>query len=81
VVAPIVNLLASIDAINSSNKHALVFGSYGWSGEAVTQINEYLKSLRISLFNEGFKVKFLPSHNELNKAKQLGKDFAAIIKW
>jgi flavorubredoxin len=29
VVAPIVNLLASIDAINSSNKHALVFGSYG----------------------------------------------------
>lgn len=79
VVAPIVSLLVSIDGINSSNKHAFAFGSYGWSGEAVDQINQYLKSLRIQTFNEGFKVKFLPSQEELNKAKQFGEDFAAII--
>lgn len=78
-VAPIINLLSCIDAITSQTKQAFVFGSYGWSGEAIEQITQYLKSLRIKTFNEGYKVKFLPSNEELNKAKQFGKDFAVII--
>lgn len=78
-VPPIMNLISTIDAINSSNKCAFVFGSYGWSGEAVEQISQYLKSMRVKTFNDGLRIKFLPSNDELNKAKQFGIDFAAII--
>jgi flavorubredoxin len=80
VVAPIVNLLTTIDTINSNNKQAFVFGSYGWSGEAVNQITQYLKSIRINTFNDGLRIKFLPSNDELEKAKVFGKDFTTIIK-
>jgi flavorubredoxin len=74
------NLLSTIDGISSANKKAFVFGSYGWSGEAVGQITQYLKSLRITTFNEGLRVKFTPSQDELQKAKQFGADFVSIIK-
>jgi hypothetical protein len=32
------------------------------------------------MFGECLKVKFVPSNEEINKAKQFGTSFAAIIK-
>lgn len=79
-VPPIWQLLSHIDAINSQKKSCAVFGSYGWSGEAVPAIMQRLKDLRLCVLENGLKVNFVPSGADLNKAKELGREFAKQFK-
>ena len=62
-----------------SGKLATAFGSYGWSGEAVPNLLERFKQLRLKTI-EGMKVRFRPSEEDLEKAKEFGRAFAAEIK-
>ena len=75
-VPPVWNLLAGIDAINAAKKPALVFGSFGWTGEAVGNIQTRLLGLKMNVFEDGFKVTFVPSEEDLENAKEFGKSFA-----
>lgn len=75
-VAPVWQLLSHVDAINSKKKPALVFGSYGWSGEAVPNISARLAGLKMNVFGEGYKVCFVPSDEDLESARELGRSFA-----
>lgn len=78
-VPPVWELLAHVDAVGNRKKPALVFGSYGWSGEAVPNIITRLNGLKINVFGEGFKVNFVPSEEDLENAKILGKQFAEAL--
>ena len=42
-------------------KPALVFGSYGWSGEAVGVLKTRLEGLKFNVYGDGFRVNFMPS--------------------
>lgn len=75
-VPPVWNLLAGIDAVNSAKKPVLVFGSYGWTGEAVGNIQARLMGLKMNVFENGFKVIFVPTEEDLEAAKEMGKSFA-----
>lgn len=74
-VPPAWTLLSHVDALNNRKKPALVFGSYGWSGEAVPNLIGRLNGLRMNVFGDGFKVCFVPSEDDLRKAKELGRTF------
>jgi flavorubredoxin len=76
-VPPVRDLLARIDAINMQKKPIGVFGSYGWSGEAVPSIIAGLAALRFNVVGEGFKVNFNPSETELEKMTEYAKEFCA----
>lgn len=78
-VAPVWNLLSHVDAIGNRKKPALVFGSFGWSGEAVPNLTARLTGLKSAVFGEGLKVKFVPSASDLEKASELGAEFAKSI--
>lgn len=75
-VPPVWMLLSHVDAINNQKKPVLVFGSYGWSGEAVPNLTARLQGLKMNLFGEGYKVCFVPSEQDLEQARELGKAFA-----
>ena len=62
-------IIAKLDAIRLRNKEALVFGSYGWSGEAIKNTISRLKMLGIKVNEEGFKVKFKPTQKDLDEIK------------
>ncbi len=79
-VPPAWILLSHVDAINNKKKPVLVFGSYGWSGEAVPNLSARLTGLKMSLFGEGLKVCFIPSEEDLKKARELGKAFGETLK-
>ncbi|MBE6907227.1 MAG: FprA family A-type flavoprotein [Ruminococcaceae bacterium] len=79
-VPPAWVLLSHVDAINNRKKPVLVFGSYGWSGEAVPNLSARLSGLKMSLFGEGLKVCFIPSEEDLKKACELGKAFGETLK-
>lgn len=78
-VPPVWILLAGVDAINSGKKPALVFGSYGWTGEAVPNLIQRLTALKMKVFGEGMKVAFVPSEEDLKKAFELGQEFAKSL--
>ncbi|OCQ99759.1 flavin oxidoreductase [Oscillatoriales cyanobacterium USR001] len=65
----------------SKNKLAGVFGSYGWSGEAVDLVENKLKDAGYQLGFESIRVKFKPTDITLQQCKETGIDFAqALIK-
>lgn len=78
-VPPIWILLSHIDAVNIAKRPVAIFGSYGWSGEAFKNIRLRLDGLKTKTFENDFKVIFVPTKEDLEKAKQYGKDFAETL--
>ncbi|MDR1905371.1 MAG: FprA family A-type flavoprotein [Clostridiales bacterium] len=78
-VSPVRELLAMIDVINGQKKPIGVFGSYGWSGEAVPSIVAELKSLRLQTIGEGLKINFYPSEDDLEKMRLYTKEFCGAF--
>ncbi len=76
---PIWNILTSLNAVVHKGKLAGAFGSYGWSGEAVPNIENRLKQLRLEMPVEGLKVRFNPSEEELQDAFEYGEKFGEAI--
>lgn len=76
---PVWILLAHADAVNIAKRPAALFGSYGWSGEAIPNLTERLKGLKVNLFEKNFRVVFVPTEEDLKQAKEFGKEFAATI--
>jgi len=48
------------------------FGSYGWSGEGIRQVNDVLKEMKVELIGEGISVKYVPDHDALSQCHSLG---------
>lgn len=78
-VPPVWAMACGIDAINCKGKPVSAFGSYGWSGEAVPGLVERLKALKMNVFEEGFRCRFVPSEAELSGAFEFGARFASQI--
>lgn len=78
-VPPIWSLLSLCDAINNQKKTAGVFGSYGWSGEAVPSIVSRLNALRLKVVGEGFRCVFLPSETDLDAFCEYVKTFLGEV--
>lgn len=78
-VPPVWEMACGIDAINCKGKPVSAFGSYGWSGEAVPGLVERLRALKMNVFEEGFRCRFIPSEEELSGAFEFGARFASQI--
>ncbi|NUN63986.1 flavin oxidoreductase [Pseudanabaena biceps] len=57
-----------------------VFGSYGWSGEAVDIIAGKLKDAGYTLAFEPIRIKFTPTESTLQICEETGTDFAQALK-
>lgn len=76
---PMWDLLSALNPFIHGGKTAGTFGSYGWSGEAVRNMEERLKQLRFKLPLPPFRVNFKPSVEDLEKARAFGKSFAEAV--
>ncbi|MDR1358726.1 MAG: FprA family A-type flavoprotein [Coriobacteriales bacterium] len=79
-VPPIWNLVAEIDAVNIAKRPVAFFGSYGWSGEALPALSERLATLKAAVYEPQFRVRFVPSENELDAAEEFGAEFARSLE-
>ena len=64
----------------STNKLAGVFGSYGWSGEAIDLLESRLKDAGYKFGFEPIRVKFTPTDVTLQTCKEAAIDFAQTLK-
>jgi flavorubredoxin len=72
-------ILAKIHYEELKGKIATSFGSYGWSGEAVDNINQRLEQLKMKPL-PGLKIKFKPSKSQEDEIYEFGKNFAKELK-
>ena len=72
-------LLAHIDAINIAKRPVALFGSYGWSGEALPALAERFAALKADVYEAQFRVQLVPSEEDLTAAKAFGEKFARSL--
>ncbi|NJR48917.1 MAG: flavin oxidoreductase [Leptolyngbyaceae cyanobacterium CSU_1_3] len=64
----------------AKSKLAGVFGSYGWSGEAIDLIESKLQDAGYSFGFETIRVKFKPTDDVLKQCESAGNEFAQALK-
>ena len=79
VPQPILMLIASLVYLNVRGMRASVFGSYGWSGEAIQTVRDILTSMRIKVAPDPVRVRMSPSEADLVMCHEFGKKFAESI--
>lgn len=77
---PVWDVLSLTDAIINRGKPVAVFGSYGWSGEAVAMIKNRLESLGLKVIDDGLRVNFNPDQNDINKMEEYTELFKQHLK-
>ncbi len=75
----VADTLTYLKGLKPRNLIGAAFGSYGWSGEAVGQIEEVLTQMKVDLAAEGLKVKYVPDDNALAQCYALGQQVAAKL--
>jgi flavorubredoxin/flavin reductase (DIM6/NTAB) family NADH-FMN oxidoreductase RutF len=77
---PIQTALGIVLSTATNNKLAGVFGSYGWSGEAIDLIENKLKDAGYRFGFDTMRVKFKPNDVTLQLCEEAGTDFAQSLK-
>lgn len=71
--------LSLISTVAPRGRLAAVFGSYGWSGEAVKLVEERLVGLKYTLAAPGLHYRFTPSAADIVACRGLGEQVAAAL--
>ena len=74
------DILTYLKGLRPENKIAAAFGSFGWSGEAVKQINGLLEEMKFEILDPGIQVKYVPTHEVLKKCVDLGTRAGNAVK-
>jgi flavorubredoxin/flavin reductase (DIM6/NTAB) family NADH-FMN oxidoreductase RutF len=77
---PIQTALGVVLSTAEKTKLAGVFGSFGWSGEAIDLLETKLKDAGYKLGFEPIRVKFKPTETTLKECEETGTDFAQALK-
>jgi len=56
------------------------FGSYGWSGESVKQVEDFLHEMKVELVSEGIRAKYVPDGKVLAQCRELGEKLAERLQ-
>jgi flavorubredoxin len=79
VVKPVWDVLNAMITIDVKGKIAASFGSYGWSGEAVEQLDGRLKAMKFKVPYEGLRAVLAPDKDELQACFDFGVKIAVSI--
>jgi len=59
--------------LKPTNKLGATFGSFGWSGEAVSLMNKALEEMKIDVIEDGLKIKYVPDEEKLEECREMGR--------
>ncbi|AFZ12871.1 flavin reductase domain protein FMN-binding protein [Crinalium epipsammum PCC 9333] len=77
---PVQTALGIVLSSADKTKYAGVFGSYGWSGEAIDLLEGKLKDAGYQFGFDPIRVKFKPTDATLKYCEEAGTDFAQALK-
>jgi len=73
------NALAMISSVTPKTKVAAVFGSFGWSGEAVKMVEQRLTGLKYKLAAPGLSFRFTPTAENLADCRKFAENIANTV--
>ncbi len=73
------DLLTYLRGLKPRRLIGAAFGSYGWGGEAVGQIEEALKAMQVELAADGLKVRYVPDRDALSRCSEYGRQLAGKL--
>jgi len=80
VPTPVQTALGIVLSTATNSKLAGVFGSFGWSGEAIDLLESKLRNAGYRFGFETLRVKFKPNDITLKLCEEAGTDFAQALK-
>ena len=75
----VADVLTYLKGLRPKNLIGAVFGSYGWSGESIKHLREWLESMGVEVIGE-VGSKYVPDTEILNRCRDLGKEVALKLK-
>ena len=74
------DILTYLKGLKPRNLIGAAFGSYGWSGEAVQEIEEILAEMKVEKAGEGIRVKNVPDAGVLARCYEFGRTMAGTVR-
>lgn len=72
----VADILCYMRGLRPSGRIGAAFGSYGWGGESLKLINTQLQEIGIKLVDDGIRINYVPTDEELNACFALGEKIA-----
>ncbi len=72
--------LTYLKGLRPKNRIGFVFGSYGWGGQAVGEVEKIIKDLSWDMPVESININFVPDEKELDDVKKIGNELGKICK-
>ncbi len=80
ILPSMAKMLEEMRGLRFKNKLGAAFGTYGWSGESVKEMEEILKKAAIPLVRDGLRFKWQPSDADLGTCREFGRELAVAVK-
>lgn len=74
------DLVTYLKGLKPPNKIGAAFGAYGWSGEAVKILTQFMEELKMKVIGEGLRAKYTPDADALAKCVALGESVGLAVK-
>jgi anaerobic nitric oxide reductase flavorubredoxin len=73
-------ILEDLKGLRFQNKIGAAFGSYGWSGESIKQLEEHLAKCQMTVAGQPVRANWQPRPDDLTRCRELGRVLASSIK-
>jgi len=80
ILYPMAAFLETVKGMKYKKKVGTAFGSYGWSGESVKILSQGLEDAGIKVIQEGIRLQYQPTPEELEQCISFGEEFARALK-
>ncbi|HHV63354.1 MAG TPA: MBL fold metallo-hydrolase [Firmicutes bacterium] len=80
ILPTVSSFLDEVRGLKPVRKIGAAFGSYGWNGGAVETIEERLRTAGIELAEPGLGLKWVPTPEELESCRELGRKIARRVR-
>lgn len=80
ILPTMADMLCYMKGLKPVGKIGAAFGSYGWSGESVKLLTQALDDMKIKVVDEGIRVKFAPTQQDLERCMELGRKIGKMVK-
>jgi len=79
VFPTVADVVTYLKGLRPRNLVGAAFGSYGWSGEAVAQLEAMLQEMKVEVVAEGVKAVYVPDADVRARCRALGEAVAAAV--
>jgi flavorubredoxin len=75
----IAGFLTYVKGLRPKNRIGFVFGSYGWGGQAVGEMEKIIKDLNWDVPMESINLNYIPDEKELKNVKKIGNELGKYL--